>query len=44
MEPVLAAQLPIHTCAFRPRHRNNLSNDFRCFATFTLPRLGQDTA
>ena len=34
MEPILAGLLPIKRCAFQPRHAHNLSNPFRCFATY----------
>ncbi len=35
MEPVLKAAFPsILRCAFEPKHANNLSNEFRCFATY----------
>ncbi len=43
MEPVLKASIPeIKVCQFRPHHRNNLSNEFRCFSSYGGGLLGID--
>ena len=34
MEPILAGLLPIKRCAFQTQQAHNLSNPFRCFATY----------
>nr|CAG4637218.1 EOG090X0ABW [Ceriodaphnia reticulata] len=34
MEELAGRLLQLKTCAFQPKHRNNLANDFRCFANY----------
>ena len=44
VEPTLRAGLPtLSRCQFRPHHRNNLSNEFRCYSTYGGGSLGVDT-
>jgi len=34
MEELAGRLLKLKVCAFRPKHKNNLANDFRCYANF----------
>lgn len=34
MEELAGRLLQLKVCAFKPQHRNNLANDFRCFANY----------
>ncbi len=43
MEPLLREKLGLHRCKFRPQHKHNLSNEFRCFANYAESSLGVDT-
>jgi hypothetical protein len=34
MEDLAGRLLQLKMCAFQPKHRNNLANDFRCYANY----------
>ncbi len=36
MEELAGRLLSLKVCEFVPRHRNNLANEFRCFANYDL--------
>ena len=36
METLAKRLLDLRLCDFRPGHRNNLANEFRCFANYDL--------
>nr|CAG4649541.1 EOG090X0ABW [Scapholeberis mucronata] len=36
MEELAGRLLQLKVCAFEPKHRNNLANDFRCYANYDL--------
>ena len=36
MEDLLGRLLSLRCCKYIPRHKNNLANEFRCFANYNL--------
>lgn len=34
MEDLAGRLLQLRMCAFQPKHRNNLANDFRCYSNY----------
>ena len=45
MKELAGRLLSLSECSFRPGHRNNLANDFRCFANYDLDGgVGKDSS
>ena len=42
MAEVVARELGLWLCAYRPGHSSKLSNEFRCYANFDDPALGRE--
>lgn len=39
MKETVGKLLNLHVCDFQPRHRNNLANEFSCYANFDLDEV-----
>lgn len=35
MEELAIKSLNLHKCSFKPKHKNNLANQFSCFTNFS---------
>ena len=36
MKELLGRLMNLHCCEFLPKHKNNLANEFRCYANYDL--------